>query len=61
VGVTREVGEAGVGMGAEVLWGGVVLAEAETGPGDARSGQLLGSSRRNDDRGELVMGAWRRS
>jgi hypothetical protein len=31
------VGEAGVGVGAEVLRGGVVLAEAEMGLGDGRS------------------------
>jgi hypothetical protein len=38
-----------------------VLAEAETGPGDGRSGRLSMSSRSNDDRGELATGARRRS
>jgi hypothetical protein len=48
-------------MGAEVLWGGVVLAEAETGLGDGWSSRLSVSSRRNGGGGELAMGARRKS
>jgi hypothetical protein len=48
-------------VGAEVLQGEVVLAEAETGPGDGRTGRLSVSSQRNGSGGELAMGAWRRS
>jgi hypothetical protein len=39
-------------MGAEVLRGGVVLAEARTGPRDGQSGQLSVSSWRYGGRGE---------
>jgi hypothetical protein len=48
-------------MGAEVLWGGVVLVEAGTRPGDGRSDRLSVSSRRNGGRGEWAMGHWRSS
>jgi hypothetical protein len=37
-----EAGEAGVGVATEVLRGGVVLAEAETGLGDGQSGWFVG-------------------
>jgi hypothetical protein len=41
--------------------GEVVLAEAETGPGDGWSGQLSMSSQRNGGGGELVTGERGRS
>jgi hypothetical protein len=48
-------------MGAEVLRGGVVLAEAGTEPGDGRNGRLSVISRRNDSGGERATRARRSS
>jgi hypothetical protein len=56
-----EAGGARVEMGAEVLRGGVVLAEAGTEPGDGRNGRLSVISRRNDSGGERATRARRSS